>query len=196
MRLTKRQKEIAKIMKGGGRLSRASTGGGWYVYLDDGHYWCPYGRIKLMTMEALMDSGLIAEVEGIYYGMQHPKVLEQQRKLAERLERESGTVGVRVSNWIPEDHAAMIVLEGSDPEDCMNRVAFIEKTPRVQVTGPDDLRLGKKPSFGTGGWWVYGPGGCANTSKGSQDGYGFYPPSREWCEESLLKLGYLLPWRA
>lgn len=83
--------------------------------------------------------------------------------------------GVRVGPWTTEKHCAMRALAGTDPAQIENRVAFIEKTPRVLHNGV----------------WVQGPKG-----RGGEDGeeqtYGFYPPSREWCDAYLVRHGAIL----
>jgi hypothetical protein len=84
---------------------------------------------------------------------------------------------MRLSDWIiiDEDCAAR-VLEGTDPEQVRNRVAFIEKSPRVRImpfTEKDDHLN-----------WAFGP-------KGSD--YGHDEESRAWCDRNLTDLGYLLP---
>lgn len=84
--------------------------------------------------------------------------------------------GVKLSEWINEDHCSMRCIEGSDSSIVANRVAFIEKTPRVRVARADD------PNDDWKGWHQ-GPKGCS-------DEYGRYAPSREWCDEQLKALGY------
>ena len=95
---------------------------------------------------------------------------------------------MKLSPWITvEGHCATRVIEGSDPNDIKNRIAFIEKTPRIRIpircpvtingnqpeTPPQDLFE-----------WIQGP-------KGS-DPYGKYEPSRQWCDQMLQLLGYTL----
>lgn len=70
-------------------------------------------------------------------------------------------------------------------------VAFIEKTPRVVVQFPT---CGRDYQDQAGRWWHEGPKG-----QGGADGhlpenglYGFYQPSREWCDRMLLSQGYEL----
>lgn len=79
---------------------------------------------------------------------------------------------VRVSPWIQivgdgMDHCAMRVIEGTDPRVTENRVAFIEKSPRISLNA----------------FWVYGP-------KGDD---GFDPGSRAWCDDMLKAAGAELP---
>lgn len=86
--------------------------------------------------------------------------------------------GIKLSQWINEDHCSMRCIEGTDPEVVANRVAFIEKTPRVRVARAES------PSNDWQGWHE-GPKGCSEE-------YGRYAPSREWCDEQLKMLGYEL----
>ena len=83
-----------------------------------------------------------------------------------------------LSPWIAvEGHCATRVYAGTDPDVIANRVAFIEKTPRVRVnpfTAVDDFLN-----------WSGGPKGCGEEC-------GNYTPSREWCDQELVKMGYIL----
>ena len=83
---------------------------------------------------------------------------------------------MKLSNWITvEGFCATRVIEGTDPNDVKNRVAFIEKSPRV--------RLGDFTEINDFENWEFGP-------KGSD--YGEDEESREWCDNKLLELGYEL----
>lgn len=91
--------------------------------------------------------------------------------------------------WLVVDgHCAMRCIKGTDINDVANRVAFIEKTPRVRVapyTIYDEEQNAK---------WLQGQkgrGGCDGNIP-ENELYGFYPPSREWCDKELLKMGYVL----
>lgn len=53
---------------------------------------------------------------------------------------------IKASYWIEYDGGAMRIIEGSDPEVITNRLAFIEKTPRVRIR-PSYLSNGKYPDF-------------------------------------------------
>jgi hypothetical protein len=93
----------------------------------------------------------------------------------------------KLSPWIPDEHAAYRCFEGTDGSDAASRVAFIEKTPSVRM-----IASPKEGSKRNG--WVQG-----NKGSGGEDGhipenelYGFYPPSRQWCDEALVMLGYEL----
>lgn len=83
---------------------------------------------------------------------------------------------MKLTDWIIiDEYCATRVLEGTDSNKVENRVAFIEKTPRVRVapfTDVDDFKN-----------WKCG-------YKGSK--YGMDEDSRKWCDTELLKLGYEL----
>jgi hypothetical protein len=86
---------------------------------------------------------------------------------------------MKVSEWlpVPDSECFMRVIEGTDPSVVANRVAFIEKTPRVRVkpwTEEDDWKN-----------WQQGP-------KGGLD-YGKDNNSRVWCNHRLPELGYQIP---
>lgn len=72
--------------------------------------------------------------------------------------------------------------EGTDPSLVANRVAFIEKTPRVRIRGywggPDD------PVARSEDWksWAEGSKGDGPTDESSRD----------WCDKMLVLLGYEL----
>lgn len=96
---------------------------------------------------------------------------------------------MKVSSWIVVDgYCAARVIDGGDIDNVADRVAFIEKTPRVR-TAPFS-------SWGEEqGKWQQGPKG-----RGGSDGhipekerYGFYPDAREWCDAQLTKMGYQVP---
>mgnify|MGYP003656018820 CR=1 FL=1 len=94
---------------------------------------------------------------------------------------------VELSDWIVvEDYCALRIIKNSDPEKIENRVAFIEKTPRIRVgefTNRDEdfknWEQGDKGSGGSGDHEALGQ-------------YGFDPDSRAWCDEELIKLGYII----
>ncbi len=96
-------------------------------------------------------------------------------------------VSKELSNWIVVDgYCAMRIIKGSDPDVIANRIAFIEKTPRIRIKPfskseyheQDNWRQGEK-----------GVGGCDGHLP--ENGlYGFYKPSRDWCDEQLLEMGY------
>lgn len=96
-----------------------------------------------------------------------------------KLTIENSLEGVKVSPWLRVDgHCACRTISGASIA-VENRVAFIEKTPRILVNGE----------------WLYGPKG-----DGGEDGenpanelYGFCPASREWCDAALREHGAILP---
>ena len=92
---------------------------------------------------------------------------------------------MKVSNWIIIDgYCATRIIDGGDQDNIADRVAFIEKTPRVR-TAPftDEIKDYLN--------WSCGPKGCGgNVADG--DVYGFYQPSRDWCDKKLIEMGYEL----
>lgn len=93
---------------------------------------------------------------------------------------------MKVSDWIVVDnYCSARIVEGGNIDNINDRVAFIEKTPRVR-TGFD-----KKPDCRN---WHEGPKGAGGS--GGDDPlnelYGFYPPSRYWCDMMLSQMGYEL----
>jgi hypothetical protein len=87
--------------------------------------------------------------------------------------------GLRLSPWITVDEfCATRVIEGTDPAEIKNRIAFIEKTPRVLI----------------GGKWVCGPKGRSgpNGADPAEGLYGFDPRSREWADNALRQQGAIL----
>ena len=86
---------------------------------------------------------------------------------------------IELSDWMPDPespYCSMRIIKGGDPLSIRDRVAFIEKTPRVRVQKyTSTIRDYDK--------WEYGPGGCASE-------YGSYQPSRDWCDARLRAMGY------
>jgi len=82
-----------------------------------------------------------------------------------------------LSGWINIDHAATRVILGSDPDKVENRVAFIEKTPRVRVSPyrvcTEDFR----------NWVLVG----SSSSECGKDA-----DSRALCDKVLVAMGYTL----
>lgn len=80
-------------------------------------------------------------------------------------------------NWhIIDGYCAALIKEGGDPNNVSDRIAFIEKTPRILI----------------GGRWVSGPKGAGgNIEEDGETIYGFYQPSRDWVEEQII-YNYLL----
>lgn len=85
---------------------------------------------------------------------------------------------IKISKWIAVPgarHCAMRYILGTDKNQAENRVAFIEKTPRV------------RKSFAPCNWeydarmnWECGPKG--------NDEYGKNLKSRQWCDDRLKEL--------
>lgn len=93
---------------------------------------------------------------------------------------------MKLSDWIVYDGCCAVrIIEGSNIGDVANRVAFIEKTPRVR-TAPYSTSRAEQ------GKWKHGPKGCGGSDGDNPENeiYGFFPPSREWCDEQLIKMGY------
>lgn len=92
-----------------------------------------------------------------------------------------------LTEWMEEEHCAFRAVKGTDYSNPENRVAFIEKTPRVNTLlkyeSNSKLRRTMK-QFKNYDGWVYG------YIKSSQE-YGAYVPARNWCDNML----YLMGWR-
>lgn len=90
--------------------------------------------------------------------------------------------GVTVSSWVddPEaSHCSMRIVVGGDPMKIADRVAFIEKTPRIR-TNKFTTHRGDFEN------WSEGPDGHAPE-------YGKHEESRDWCDRELVRRGYVLP---
>ena len=97
----------------------------------------------------------------------------------------------KVTSWIRYDGCSMRIIQGTDPDDIRNRVAVIEKTPRVRIR-PAYLRESRGTYEGGGEYldhkwaehldWCYGDKGddCNNKE------------SKAWCDAMLKLLGYTL----
>lgn len=96
--------------------------------------------------------------------------------------------GIELTEWVVVDgHCAARYLVGEDQSEIKNTMAFIEKTPRIRLldfSNKDNERLA----------WLQGYKGAGGSEGDNPDNelYGFYPKSREWCDEILTKLGYKL----
>lgn len=97
---------------------------------------------------------------------------------------------MKTSPWIAvEDYCACRTFEGGDPNKISDRIAFIEKTPRVRIEETEE----PFDHYVDSHKWKYvrkGSGGSGDAE--AQGIYGFYPPSREWCDEELVKMGWIL----
>ena len=95
----------------------------------------------------------------------------------------------KLSRWIVVDgYCATRIIEGGSIDNIADRVAFIEKTPRVRVgqfTADEMLEQDN---------WLQGPKGLGGSDGDNPDNelYGFFPPSRDWCDFELVKRGYEL----
>lgn len=97
-----------------------------------------------------------------------------------------------LSDWImdEDDYCAMRIYKGGDPEKVEDRVAMIEKTPRVRVareSGSEayvqvngDSVHGSRTNVEV---WIYG--GNHRSSE-----YGHNEEARQWCDEMLKTLGH------
>lgn len=84
--------------------------------------------------------------------------------------------GTKVGPWVEVENAAYRAVKGFDANRVENRVAFIEKWPRVRIL----------PAFGDLfydrlNWY----------SNGSRGGYKSQS-GRDWCDQQLLRMGYIL----
>lgn len=97
---------------------------------------------------------------------------------------------MQITGWVEHDGCAIRHIVGADPEDVSQRVALIEKTPRVRIR-PAHFRVelveARWPSsaYIRERWpehldWCYGEKG-----DGPND-----PASRQWCDAMLVLLGY------
>lgn len=90
--------------------------------------------------------------------------------------------GTRAGPWMQLDgHGQGRVILGGDPDNVFDRVAFIEKTPRVRIRAGGYLRYppyGEKDADGL------------NWAAGFGSGPG--PETRAWCDLMLIALGYQL----
>jgi hypothetical protein len=93
-------------------------------------------------------------------------------------------IKMKTSPWIVDGHCAIRVLNGSNSDQIKNRIAFIEKSPRIRLssyTGDNDYEN-----------WAYGPKGSSGGNPEIDLTYGFDPISRQWCDEQLTAIGYTL----
>ncbi len=84
-----------------------------------------------------------------------------------------------LSDWIVVDqYFATRIIEGGDVNNIADRVAFIEKTPRIRIRH-------------------YGMGAAERDDLNWASGYkgddGFDLESRQWCDRMLSALGYIIP---
>lgn len=77
-------------------------------------------------------------------------------------------LGVEPKWYIIDDYCATLIKLNGNPDNIEDRIAFIEKTPRIYINNE----------------WIYGP-------KGDGHECGFYEPSRNWIIENFLKINEL-----
>lgn len=123
-------------------------------------------------------------------------VAEDPQAIAKQDERNISAI----TGWIDDEHCAYRLFS-PEPDASANRIAFIEKTPRVQVpihrVVIDDAGIGSvglndewrqlyKDSQGC--WWLYGPKGTGGLWSADSETYGQCPESRAWCDEVIHAL--------
>ena len=87
-----------------------------------------------------------------------------------------------LSDWIIIDnYCAIRIVKGGKVDNVSDRVAFIEKSPRVRVN-KNKLCMENSHTCATSDAWLYG-------GKGSND-YGRDIESRKWCDDMLKLLGW------
>lgn len=79
-------------------------------------------------------------------------------------------LGIEPQWFNVQEIGATLIKKGGNPNNGDDRVAFIEKSPRVLLNGV----------------WVYGPKGQGGDYS-SEDVYGKFQPSRDWCEKQLIE---------
>lgn len=87
--------------------------------------------------------------------------------------------GVRVSPWTPvpgAKYCSMRFIEGTNPRVVANRVAFVEKTPRIRFRKDDGFL-----------------DDCHNWHYGYKGDGGWDEDSQGWCDAQLVALGYSVP---
>lgn len=77
-------------------------------------------------------------------------------------------LGIEPKWYIIDSYCATLIKLDGNPNNVEDRVAFIEKTPRIYVNNE----------------WIYGP-------KGDGHECGFYEPSRNWIIENFLNINEL-----
>lgn len=84
---------------------------------------------------------------------------------------------------------SMRVRVGGNPEHVADRVAFIEKTPRVRIRGMHFVKY-LTPNSNDENWNQYD---YLNWMEGSSKGDGpLDQDSKDWCDKVLVLLGYEL----
>ena len=97
-----------------------------------------------------------------------------------------------LSDWImdKEDYCAMRIYKDGDPEKVSDRVAFIEKTPRVRF----DRKSGSEAYVQVNGNSVHGSGTNVEVwiygGNHRSSEYGKNEDARKWCDQMLKVLGH------
>lgn len=116
-------------------------------------------------------------------------------------------IKLRATPWRADEHCTYRVMAGA-PDEPRYRACFIEKTPRVQVPYSMISEVRTQPQWSQGTfllnraeckaylepytqtWWYSGPKGDGGPFPEGGRLYGWYPASRQWCDDTLLALGY------
>jgi len=101
------------------------------------------------------------------------------------------TSNKELSEWIIVDEGPWTtrVIKGTNPNELKNRVAFIEKTPRVR----DAAYTNENDDWSNWRQGDKGRGGAHGSNHEKLEQYGFDLDSRKWCDEQLIIMGYILP---
>lgn len=111
---------------------------------------------------------------------------------------------MKLSPWIVIDkYCATRVILGTDPTVVKNRIAFIEKTPRIKLEknkfAADNIHIKTSEelkqitrTINNTDFWIYGPKGSGGGDAEKDKTYGFDENSRRWCDNLLVLLGYEL----
>lgn len=94
---------------------------------------------------------------------------------------------MKVSDWIRGDNCSFRIREGGNPNFIPDRVAFIEKTPRVRIRpawGTTELEASRHIRPGAYDYlnWADGTKGSGPDSEAS----------KAWCDAALKLFGYEL----
>lgn len=93
---------------------------------------------------------------------------------------------MKTTPWIViAGYCATRCIEGTDSTKIENRVAFIEKTPRIRIAPWTNMDTDFRN-------WHVGPKGSGGGEPSEDLTYGFDPRSRAWCDEQLTARGFIL----
>lgn len=89
-------------------------------------------------------------------------------------------------NGVARCMGAYRAILGTDGDDIANRVAFVEKTPRIRIRRMVSTRGPTSPTGEENDWlnWAVGP----IKGDGPED-----VEAREWCDTALVLFGYEVP---